>query len=106
MYTDFYKFTGLPFQLMPDARFFFGSSGHTKAMAHLTYGLGQGEGFIIITGDIGAGKTTVGENLLQHLDTRKYIAANITNTHLGADDMLRIVASASGAAQQAAATPT
>ncbi len=64
MYTDFYKFIGLPFQLMPDARFFFGSSGHTKAMAHLTYGLGQGEGFIIITGDIGAGKTTVVETFL------------------------------------------
>ncbi len=102
MYTDFYKFNGLPFQLMPDARFFFGSSGHTKAMAHLTYGLGQGEGFIIITGDIGAGKTTVVENLLQQLDSRKYIAAKITNTQLGADDMLRMVASAFGVAQEGA----
>ena len=102
MYTDFYKFIGLPFQLMPDARFFFGSSGHTKAMAHLTYGLGQGEGFIIITGDIGAGKTTVVENLLQQLDSRKFIAAKITNTQLDADDMLRMVASAFGVAQEGA----
>src|SRR5260370_41209300 len=100
MYTDFYKFIGLPFQLMPDARFFFGSSGHTKAMAHLTYGLGQGEGFIIITGDIGAGKATVVQNLLQQLDSRKYVAATITNTQLGADDMLRMVASAFGVAQE------
>jgi general secretion pathway protein A len=102
MYTDHYKFTGLPFQLTPDARFFFGSSGHNKAMAHLTYGLGQGEGFIIISGDIGAGKTTVVENLLQQLDSRKYVAAKITNTQLGADDMLRMVASAFGIAQEGA----
>src|SRR6266849_3581341 len=102
MYTDFYKFSGLPFQLTPDARFFFASSGHSKAMAHLTYGLGQGEGFIIITGDIGAGKTTVVENLLQQLDSRKFIAAKITNTQLGADDMLRMVASAFGVAQEGA----
>jgi general secretion pathway protein A len=102
MYTDHYKFTGLPFQLTPDARFFFGSSGHNKAMAHLTYGLGQGEGFIIISGDIGAGKTTVVENLLHQLDSRKYVAAKITNTQLGADDMLRMVASAFGIAQEGA----
>ena len=102
MYTDHYKFTGLPLQLTPDARFFFGSSGHNKAMAHLTYGLGQGEGFIIISGDIGAGKTTVVENLLQQLDSRKYVAAKITNTQLGADDMLRMVASAFGIAQEGA----
>jgi general secretion pathway protein A len=100
MYTDYYKFSGLPFQLTPDARFFFASSGHAKAMAHLTYGLGQGEGFIIITGDIGAGKTTVVGNLLQQLDSRKYVAATITNTQLGADDMLRMVASAFGVAQE------
>jgi general secretion pathway protein A len=100
MYTEFYKFSGLPFQLTPDARFFFSSSGHSKAMAHLTYGLGQGEGFIIITGDIGAGKTTVVENLLHRLDSRKYVAAKITNTQLGADDMLRMVASAFGIEQE------
>jgi general secretion pathway protein A len=102
MYTEFYKFTGLPFQLTPDARFFFASSGHTKAMAHLTYGLAQGEGFIIITGEIGAGKTIVVENLLRQLDSRKYVAATITNTQLGADDMLRMVASAFGVDQEGA----
>jgi general secretion pathway protein A len=102
MYTDFYKFSGLPFQLTPDARFFFSSAGHTKAMAHLTYGLGQGEGFIIITGDIGAGKTTIVEHLLSQLDNRKYVAAKITNTQLDADDTLRMVASAFGVTQEGA----
>src|SRR6185437_13118968 len=102
MYTDYYKLSGLPFQLTPDARFFFGSTGHNKAMAHLTYGLGQGEGFIIITGDIGAGKTTIVEHLLAQLDSRKHIAAKITNTQLGADDTLRMVASAFGITQEGA----
>jgi putative secretion ATPase (PEP-CTERM system associated) len=102
MYTEYYKFTGLPFQLTPDARFFFGSSGHNKAMAHLTYGLGQGEGFIIITGDIGAGKTTIVEHLLSQLDPRKYVAAKITNTQLGADDTLRMVCSAFNITQEGA----
>jgi putative secretion ATPase (PEP-CTERM system associated) len=102
MYTDFFKLSGLPFQLTPDARFFFGSSGHNKAMAHLTYGLGQGEGFIIITGEIGAGKTTIVEHLLAQLDGRKYVAAKITNTLLGADDTLRMVASAFGIPQEGA----
>jgi putative secretion ATPase (PEP-CTERM system associated) len=98
MYTDFYGFSGLPFQLTPDARFFFGSSVHNRALAHLTYGLEQGEGFIIITGDIGAGKTTLVEHLLGQLDSSKYVAAKIANTQLGADDMLRMVASAFGIA--------
>jgi putative secretion ATPase (PEP-CTERM system associated) len=102
MYTDFYKLSGLPFQLTPDARFFFGSSGHNKAMAHLTYGLGQGEGFIIITGEIGAGKTTIVDHLLDQLDSRKYVAAKISNTQLGADDTLRMVASAFGIPQEGA----
>jgi general secretion pathway protein A len=102
MYTEYFKFSGLPFQLTPDARFFFGSAGHSKAMAHLTYGLGQGEGFIIITGEIGAGKTTIVEHLFQQLDSKKYVAARITNTQLGADDTLRMVASAFGISQEGA----
>jgi general secretion pathway protein A len=100
MYAEFYRFTGLPFQLTPDARFFFGSSVHTRALAHLTYGLNQGEGFIIITGDIGAGKTTLVDHLLSDLDPAKYVAAKIANTQLGADDMLRMVASAFGVSQE------
>ena len=56
MYTEFYKLSGMPFQLTPDHRFYFGSSNHTRAMAHLTYGLHQGEGFIVITGEVGAGR--------------------------------------------------
>ena len=71
MYAEYYNLTGLPFQLTPDSRFFFESSVHSKAMAHLTYGLNQAEGFIVITGDVGAGKTTLVEHLCSTLDPQQ-----------------------------------
>ncbi len=96
MYTDFYRLSAQPFQLTPDHRFFFGSSVHNQAMAYLTYGLNQGEGFIIITGDVGSGKTTLVGHLLSKLDSRKYGVAKVVSTQLNADDLLRSVAHAFG----------
>jgi len=96
MYSDFYGFEGKPFQLTPDPNFYFDSSTHHKAMAYLTYGLSQGEGFIIVTGEIGAGKTTLVARLLNELDTDQYVAAKIVTTHLDADDILRMVAAGFG----------
>lgn len=96
MYADFYKLTGRPFQLTPDPRFYFESRTHRKAMAYLTYGLNQGEGFIIITGDIGAGKTTLVGHLFDTLDKSKFVFANVVTTQLDADDTLRMVAAAFG----------
>jgi len=93
MYVEYYGLKGAPFQLTPDHRFFFNSSVHSRAKAYLTYGLSQAEGFIVITGDVGAGKTTLVGHLLAGLDSTKYVAANIVTTQLGADDTLRVVAS-------------
>ena len=53
MYSEHYGFSEKPFQLTPDPRFWYESRTHRKAMAYLGYGLAQGEGFIVITGDIG-----------------------------------------------------
>ncbi|MEG8052361.1 AAA family ATPase [Sphingomonas aerolata] len=64
MYDEHYGLTGRPFQLTPDPRFWFESGTHRKAMAYLGYGLAQGEGFIVMTGDIGAGKTTLVGHLM------------------------------------------
>jgi general secretion pathway protein A len=96
MYAEFYKLSGRPFQLTPDPRFYFDSSTHRKAMAYLTYGLNQGEGFIIVTGEIGAGKTTLVGHLFDGLDRERYVAAKVVTTQLNADDTLRMVASAFG----------
>jgi general secretion pathway protein A len=96
MYRSFYGFRVKPFQLKPDPNFFFGSKGHNRAMAYLEYGLAQGEGFIVITGDVGAGKTTLVRNLFRKLESGKVLAAQIVNTHLDSEDTLRLVAAAFG----------
>jgi putative secretion ATPase (PEP-CTERM system associated) len=96
MYAEYYNLTGLPFQLTPDSRFFFESSVHSKAMAHLTYGLNQAEGFIVISGDVGAGKTTLVEHLCSTLDPQQYVIARMLSTQMSADDTLRLVAAGFG----------
>ncbi len=96
MYEAFYGLTHKPFQLNPDPSFYFGSRQHRRAMSFLEYGLHQNEGFIVITGEVGAGKTTLVRNLLGSLSPEKMIAVNLVSTQLGADDMLRMVASAFG----------
>lgn len=96
MYEQYYGLNAKPFQLKPDPNFFFGSKGHKRAMAYLEYGLSQGEGFIVITGEVGAGKTTLVRNLFRKLESEKILAAQIVNTHLDSDDTLRMVAAAFG----------
>jgi putative secretion ATPase (PEP-CTERM system associated) len=90
VYEKYYKFSGIPFQLTPDSRFFFGSSGHSRAIAHLVYGLAQEEGFIVITGEVGAGKTTLVEQLWSQLDRNTYIMARVVTTQVSNDDLLRL----------------
>ena len=96
MYQSYYGLSAKPFQLKPDPQFFFGSKGHKRAMAYLEYGLSQGEGFIVITGDVGAGKTTLVRSLFCKLESEKILAAQIVNTNLNADDTLRMVVAAFG----------
>ena len=96
MYEKFYGLNGPPFLLTPDPRFFFSSSNHKRAITHLVYGLDQREGFIVITGEVGAGKTTLIGYLLAQLDPAKYLAAKLVTTQIEADDTLRMVASAFG----------
>jgi general secretion pathway protein A len=96
MYEAYYGLSGKPFQLNPDPAFYFGSRGHKRAFAYLQYGLYQSEGFIVITGEIGAGKTTIVRNLFEHIDREKLVAAQLVSTQLDADDMLRSVGAAFG----------
>lgn len=96
MYENFYGLNSKPFQLNPDPGFYFGSKQHRRAKAYLEYGVQRNEGFIVITGEIGAGKTTLVRGLLGSLDPEKVLAANLVTTQLGAEDTLRLVGAAFG----------
>jgi len=94
MYEEFYGLTANPFRLTPDSKFFYGSEGHRKAMSYLKYGLYQGEGFIVITGGVGTGKSTLVGQLFSELDGNDIVAAQIGNTQVDADDCIRLICNA------------
>jgi putative secretion ATPase (PEP-CTERM system associated) len=96
MYEAFYHLQAKPFQLTSDPRFYFSSRGHRRAMAYLVYGVHQGEGFIVITGEIGAGKTMLATTLAHNLASRNLVLAKVVSTNLEADDMVRMVAASFG----------
>jgi len=98
MYDKFYNFNTIPFQLTPDSRCFFGSAGHRRAIAHLIYGLSQGEGFVVVTGEIGTGKTTLVERLWSQLDRDTYTTARINTTQVSGDDLFHLVMAGFGLA--------
>jgi len=100
MYAEFYGLTAQPFQLAPDARFFFESTVHRQAMAYLVYGLHHAEGFIVITGEVGAGKTILVENLLSTIDRNSFVTVKIVTTQLAGDDLLHMVAAGFGIAKE------
>ncbi|HEX5231382.1 MAG TPA: AAA family ATPase [Bradyrhizobium sp.] len=96
MFEGYYGLTSLPFQLAPDSRFFFASRNHARALAHLTYGLSQGDGFLVVTGEVGAGKTTLINHLMSTLDPDSYIAARVVTTQLSPSGLLRMILAAFG----------
>ena len=91
MIEETFNFTTSPFRLSPDPRFFFGSRSHRKALAYLKYGVQQGEGFIIITGEIGAGKSILIGQLLSELDEREVAAAHLVTSSIEASDIVRFI---------------
>ena len=98
MYIDRYGFREHPFQMTPDARLYYASSVHSRAYAHLMYGIAQGEGFVVVTGEVGAGKTTLVERLCAELDPTASQSRGSCTTQVSGDDLLRLVADAFGAA--------
>jgi general secretion pathway protein A len=90
MYEDYYGFTEKPFSLTPDPKYLFKSSTHANAFELLQYAIRRREGFVVITGDIGTGKTTVCRAILEQLD-RKTFTALVLNPFLSEEDLLRLI---------------
>lgn len=100
MYEKFYGLQAKPFRLSPEPRFFFTSATHKSALAYLRYGLYQGEGFIVVTGGAGTGKTTLVRTLSGEVAGHRMVVAELVNTQLQAHDLLRAIAGAFQLAQR------
>ena len=98
MYEQYYGFTARPFQLTPDPQFYFESASHKKAMSYLGYGLGQGEGFIVVTGEVGAGKSTLVAHLMERIDPAALTVAQVVTSALDGAELVHVVAQAFGLA--------
>lgn len=91
MYKEFYKFKKNPFQLAPDSDFLFASDKHVKALTYIKYGLYEKLGFILLTGEIGSGKTIAIHSLAKDLG-EEFHAALVLNTSVDADELLPMIA--------------
>lgn len=96
MFESHFGFSAAPFQLNPDPSFYFGSRGHGHALSYLKYGVYQREGFIVVTGEIGSGKTTLVRTLLGGLNPHEVVAAQVVNTQLDARELLQSICTAFG----------
>lgn len=98
MYESHFGITGPPFQLTPDPSFYFDSKGHHRALGEFRRGLAEASGFIVVSGEIGAGKTTLVRTLLAELDPSEVTVAQVLSTQLQADELLRAILFAFGVA--------
>jgi len=96
MFHDFYGLSGKPFQLTPDPAFYFRSITHRKALSYLGYGLAQGEGFVVITGEVGAGKSTLVAHLMGTIDPQRLTVAQIVTSKLDHEEVIHVVAQSFG----------
>lgn len=96
MYESFYGLSANPFRLSPSPDFFYSSDGHKRALAYLRYGVSRGEGFIVITGGIGVGKTTLAGALLQGLQSNDVVAGQLVSTRVGPTAILGMVCNVFG----------
>ncbi len=90
MYQRYYGFHEPPFNITPNSRFFFASTKHTEALNTMVYAISERKGFVVITGEIGSGKTTVCRTLVNQLDSRTQIAL-ITNTLMSGRDLITCI---------------
>jgi type II secretory pathway predicted ATPase ExeA len=90
MYEEYYGFTEKPFSLTPDPKYLYKSESHANAFELLQYAVRRREGFVVITGDIGTGKTTLCRALLEQID-RNTFSALVLNPFLSEEDLLKLI---------------
>ena len=90
MHEDYFGFAEKPFSLTPDPKYLYRSSSHGSAFEMLQYAIRRREGFVVITGDIGTGKTTLCRAVLEQLDRRTFTAL-VLNPFLSEEDLLRVI---------------
>lgn len=90
MYHDFYQLKENPFNVTADPDFFFSSKSHSEAMSHLLYGIEQRKGIIVITGEVGTGKTTLCRKLLKHANKKTKFAL-ILNPNFSEIELLQMI---------------
>jgi general secretion pathway protein A len=91
VYAEFYGLKELPFALTPDPRFIYFTPSHTEVMANLHYGIESGKGLVVVTGEVGTGKTTILRWMMQRLD-RTVLVAYIFNPRLSVSEFYQHVA--------------
>ena len=95
VYLEFYGLRQPPFDITPNPRFLFHSGKHREAFNHLLYGIRERKGFVQLTGEVGAGKTTLCRALLEHLDGN-FSTALILNPVLNSDELMKAIATEYG----------
>src|SRR3954466_1212915 len=90
MYESYYGFAEKPFSLTPDPKYLYRSQSHANAFDLLQYAIRRREGFVVVTGDIGTGKTTLCRAILEQLDRRTFTAL-VLNPFISEEDLLRII---------------
>src|SRR6516164_10924311 len=91
MYLDYYGLTQAPFDITPNPRFLFHSTRHREAINHLLYGIRERKGFVQLTGEVGAGKTTICRAMMEQLG-ESYATALILNPVLDPDQLMKAIA--------------
>jgi len=92
MYNAYFGFSEAPFSLSPDPAFFYRSEQHEEALANLVYGVQARKGFIVLTGEVGTGKTTMLECLRDYLESQYYEFAFLFNSRINADQFFEMIA--------------
>lgn len=91
MYQQFYGLREMPFNITPDPKFLFLSPTHQEALQHLRYGIEEQKGFIVLTGEVGCGKTTICRKLLEELDPEQVETALILNPRLSETELVQAI---------------